>query len=94
MSKVFEHYLEEAEKTMDVILTSFKEGEITKEQAVLQILANKNIKICILDGLSMDTKSAINELLDAPENMPDRSKDPFENEDEYNNITNPGEPNF
>tara|TARA_Y100001937_G_scaffold16881_1_gene23282 strand:- start:3655 stop:3963 length:309 start_codon:yes stop_codon:yes gene_type:complete len=102
MSKLFEYCTELAEKKVEEIMEEFRAKKINKTEAMDKMLQDENIKICLLEGMPFEQKQAVREyfeqaekeLSDAPENMPDRSKDPFENEDEYNNITNPGEPNF
>ena len=66
MSKVFEYYLEQAENKLEEILSAYKSNKITREEAIRQILADENIKTCIVDGMTSDTEDAINEILDDP----------------------------
>ncbi len=66
MSKVFEYYLEQAENKLEEILSAYKSNKITREEAIRQMLADDNIKTCLLDNRTLDTEDIINELLDDP----------------------------
>lgn len=102
MSKLFEYCTEQAEKRVEEIMEEFRANKINKTEAMDKMLQDENIRICLLEGMPLEQKQAVREyfeqaekeLSEAPEDTPARDKDPFENDDEYNNILKAGEPNF
>ena len=102
MSKLFEYCTEQAEKRVEEIMEEFRANKINKTEAMDKMLQDENIRICLLEGMPLEQKQAVREyfeqaekeLSETPEKTPARDKDPFENDDEYNNILKAGEPNF
>ena len=102
MSKLFEYCTEQAEKRVEEIMEEFRANKINKTEAMDKMLQDETIRICLLEGMPLEQKQAVREyfeqaekeLSEAPEDTPARDKDPFENDDEYNNILKAGEPNF
>ena len=63
MSRLFDYYLEKAEDKMEQIILAFKSKKITKEEATKQMLEDENIKICLLQGMPVDAKDALQDFL-------------------------------
>ena len=63
MSRLFDYYLEKAEEKMEQIILAFKSKKITKEEATKQMLEDENIKICLLQGMPVDAKDAVQDFL-------------------------------
>mgnify|MGYP001462255752 FL=1 len=63
MSRLFDYYLEKAEDKMEQIILAFKSKKITKEEATKQMLEDENIKICLLQGMPVDAKDAVQDFL-------------------------------
>ena len=105
MSKLFDYCTELAEKKVEEIMEEFRAKKINKTEAMDKMLQDENIRLCLLEGMDLEQKQAVREYFEqaekelseapeAPEKTPARDKDPFENDEEYNNILKAGEPNF
>ena len=59
MSKLFDYCTEQAEKKVEEIMLEYKKNNITKNQAMRQMLKDENIRICLLEGMPVEQKQAV-----------------------------------
>ena len=59
MSKLFDYCTEQAEKKVEEIMLEYKKKNITKNQAMRQMLQDENIRICLLEGMPVEQKQAV-----------------------------------